>query len=504
MADTAQNPELADGPCVDSSGLRKSLKNRHTSMIALGGVIGAGLFIGSGNVITATGPIVVFSFLIAGGLCALVLRMLAEMAINRPIVGSFYEYARVTLGDRAGFITGWTYWYFWVVVIAFEVSASSALSAAMLPGVPQWVVGLVLLVALTCTNLWSTRSFAEFEYWFSMVKVAAISAFLIVGLLYILGVFDGADGHAFADGLRNWTAAADGIPGAGGWAGFAPMGVLGMLIAVVPCTGFFTGAEIATMASAEAENPEESVRRASRSVIYRVLLFYVGSIVVILTITPWSRTTVVAGRMVPWLSAHAHGPYAGTLLTMGLTWAGVAINIIALTAVLSSLNSALYVSSRTLFALTRQGHAHHWLIHLSKRGVPQRAVVLATVLGYLSVLADHIIGGGVVLEVLLHSYGALALVVYAFIAWSQIRMRRRMEAAGEPIKMRMWLFPWVSYLTLAAMVAVIVAMAVLPDSRLDFVWSMGSLAVICVAYEINRRHRRRRPASGHQQSGEGL
>jgi len=477
--------------------LKRTLKNRHTSMIALGGVIGAGLFIGSGNLIVSTGPIVVFSFLLAGLLAALVLRMLAEMAINKPITGSFYEYARVVLGDRAGFITGWTYWYFWVVVIAFEVSASTALLKGMIPGVPSWIIGLAILIALTVTNLFSTKSFAEFEYWFAMIKVVAITAFILVAVIYISGLINGADGRPFADGLANWTAGADGEHG-GGWAGFAPLGIIGMLIAVVPATGFFSGAEIATMAAAEAEDPENSVRKSTRSVIYRVLLFYVGSMLVILTITPWSKKTEIAGNIVGWLSADAHGPYAGTLITMGITWAGIAINILAIVAVLSSINSALYVTGRTMFALTRQGHAPKALTTLSKTGVPRRAVLLATVLGYLAVLIDHLVGGGVVLDILLHSYGALALVVYAFIAASQIRMRRRMEKKGEVIKMKMWLFPYASYFALFAMIAVILAMAILPSTRLDFTYSMGSLAVIAIAYEFNKRYRKKHGVREHQ------
>ena len=260
------------------------------------------------------------------------------------------------------------------------------------------------------TNLFSTKSFAEFEYWFAMIKVVAITAFILVAVIYIAGLVNTADGWPFSDGLANWTAGGDGAPG-GGWPEFAPLRIIGMLIAVVPATGFFSGAEIARMAAAEAEDPESSVRKSTRSVIYRVLLFYIGSMLVILTITPWAKKTEIAGDVVGWLSADAHGPYAGTLITMGITWAGIAINILAIVAVLSSINSALYVTGRTMFALTRQGHAPKALTTLSKTGVPRRAVLLATVLGYLAVLIEHLVGGGVVLDILLHSYGALTLVV---------------------------------------------------------------------------------------------
>jgi GABA permease len=199
------------------------------TMIALGGVIGAGLFVGSGVVIQAAGPAAVISFLITGLLVVLVMRMLGEMAVALPAVGSFYEYARLAFSDRpalgelAGFLTGWMYWYFWVIVVALEAVAGGGLVRFWLPNEPTWLISLVLLLSLTLTNIISVRSFGEFEFWFASIKVAAIVAFLMFAGVYVLGLWPGVAGS-----VANLTA----------HGGFAPNGILPILTGAVAATGF--------------------------------------------------------------------------------------------------------------------------------------------------------------------------------------------------------------------------------------------------------------------------
>src|SRR5450631_3967564 len=249
-----------------SSGLRHSLAQRHMTMIALGGVIGAGLFVGSGVVIKAAGPAAVVSFVITGLLVVLVMRMLGEMAVALPAVGSFYEYARLAwsdrprLGELAGFLTGWMYWYFWVIVVALEAVAGAGLIRVWLPTVPAWFISLALLISLTLTNLFSVRSYGEFEFWFASIKVAAIVAFLLLGGVYVLGLWPGS-----VHGVANLTA----------HGGFAPNGILPILTGAVAATGFYFGAEIVTIAAAEAAEPAKAVAKATNSVITRALIFYV-------------------------------------------------------------------------------------------------------------------------------------------------------------------------------------------------------------------------------------
>lgn len=465
-----KNPADGDNSAAaEGSGLRSELKQRHMTLIALGGVIGAGLFVGSGVVIDETGPAVIISFLIAGGLVILVMRMLGEMAVARPAVGSFYEYARMALGPWGGFTIGWLYWYFWVNVVALEAVAGAAQIHAWLPGIPLWVISLVLMLLLTGVNMFSVRSFGEFEYWFSSIKVAAITVFLIVGLVFVVGLWSGAD----AD-VSNLTA----------HEGFAPHGFGAVLTSVIPAVGFFTGAEIAALAAAESKEPRRAVAKATNSVVLRVLLFYVGSVFLVVAIVPWNSEGV------------ADGPYVAALQEIGIPSADTLMRVLVLVAVLSSLNAGLYSASRIVFALTRHGDAPTGLTRLSRRGVPRRAILLATVLGYGSVAMAYI-SPETVFSFIVHSYGAVALFVYLLVALSQLRLRRRLEREDPgALQLKMWFYPYLSWFTVIAMAVVILAMAVLPATRTDFGASALTLAVVVGAYGLRRRHGRQDRAQG--------
>jgi GABA permease len=440
--------------------LVKGLKRRHMNLIALGGVIGAGLFVGSGVVIGGAGPAAIVSFLIGGILTMLVMRMLAEMAVARPVVGSFYIYARQALGTRAGFATGWMYWYFYVIVVAVEAVAGGRILRLWLPTIPLWVLSLAIMLPLTATNLVSARSYGEFEYWFSSIKVIAILMFLGMGLLWITGL---------------WPHSTPGLTNLVDRGGFAPMGWGAVLAAVVPCVAFYTGAEIVTIAAAESSEPEQAVARAIKSIVYRIVLFYVGSIFVVVSIQPWNVPSV------------GISPYAAVLSVLGIPGVGTVMNVIVLTAVLSCLNSALYTASRMLFALTVNDDAPRFFAKLSRSGVPRRAILLGTTVGYLSVAATFL-WGDVVFRFLVNSYGAVALFVYLVIGIAQVVLRKRLDRDDPAaLKLKMWLFPWLSYATIALMVTVIAAMAVLPGTRSQFAMSGLTLVVILAAYEIRRR-----------------
>jgi AAT family amino acid transporter/GABA permease len=438
------------------------------TLIAIGGVIGAGLFVGSGVVIHSTGPAAILSFLLAGVLSVLIMRMLAEMTAARPALGSFYAYARTALGRRAGFTVGWLYWYFWVIVVAVEAVAGGRLLRLWLPQVPVWVLSLALMVLLTLTNLISARSYGEFEYWFSSIKVAAIVVFLILGVLYAVGLWPHAHPHI----AENLT----------GHSGFAPFGIGAVFAAVVPCTGFFTGAEIVTIAAAESAEPAKAVAKATNSIILRVLLFYVGSVAVVVALLPWNSDDILVS------------PYAAVLKLLDIPAAQTIMNAIVLTAVLSALNSSLYTSSRMIFALTRNGDAPASLTTLTRRGVPIRAVLLGTCVGYVSVIMAYASPNGV-FSFLINSYGAVALFVYVIIAAAQIRQRRGLSPqAARVLPVRMWGFPYLSYLTIAAMLAVILAMGFMRDTRPQFWLSLLTLAVVLTASELRQRRGRTEPA----------
>ncbi len=446
-------------PAGDTGGLKQSLKQRHMNLIALGGTIGAGLFVGSGVVIHDGGPAAFISFAIAGAIIVLVIRMLAEMTVAKPALGSFYVYAREGLGRRAGFAVGWMYWYFWVIVVAVEAVAGGRILQLWVPAVPLWVLCLVLMGLLTCTNLISARSFGEFEYWFSGIKIVAIVVFLGVGVAYLFGIWPNSVG-----GLANLTS----------HGGVAPMGLGAVFAAVVPCIAFYTGAEIVTIAAAESSQPRKAVAKATNSIILRVLLFYVGSVFIIVAIRPWNSPDITVS------------PYAAALQALNVPAVSTLMNAVVLVAVLSCLNSSLFTSSRMVFALTRNGDAPQLFTKLSASGVPRRAILLGTTAGYVSVIFAFI-SPDLVFSFLVNSYGAVALFVYFCIALAQVRMRRRLDAEHFPFTLKMWFFPWLSYATIALMAAVLVTMAILPATRSQFWLSLVTLAVILIIYEVHRR-----------------
>src|SRR5579871_2161496 len=264
---------------VESHELSQSLKGRHLTMISIGGIIGAGLFVGSSTTIISCGPAAFISYAITGVLILFVMRMLAEMALALPKVRSFTEFARAGLGEGAGFVIGWLYWYFWVLVVPVEAIAGANILHAWMPGVPNLAIGLVLMCAMTGVNLMSARSYAEFEFWFASIKVAAILVFIVIAACFAFGLTS-PNGNTFGN-LTNYG-------------GFTPKGWIAVLAAVPTVFFAMTGAEITTIAAAESSQPGPAVARMSSTVIWRILTFYVVSLFFITAVTPW--TTVQSGQ----------------------------------------------------------------------------------------------------------------------------------------------------------------------------------------------------------------
>jgi len=446
-------------PDAESTGLRRTLRTRHMRMIALGGVIGAGLFVGSGVVIQATGPAAVLSFALTGLLVVLVMRMLGEMAAAYPAVGGFYEYNRLALGELAGFMTGWMYWYFWIIVVALEAVAGARLLTYWFPVIAPWRFTLGLMTIFTLLNLLSVRSWGEAEYWFASIKVAAITVFLGIGVIVVAGLWPG-----FKGGIANLTA----------HGGFMPMGPWPVLTGAVAATGFYFGSEIVTVAAAESAEPERAVARATQSVISRVLVFYVGSILVVVILVPWN---------VPGIAQ----PYVTALEAVRVPAAAQIMNGVILTAVLSALNSGLFASSRMMMALARRGDAPHAVSQLNSRGVPVRAILVSTAFGYAAVVMNYV-SPDRVFAFLVDSYGTVAIFVYLLIAAAQLRLRRRLEAeAPERLRVRMWGFPGLTIIAIATMLAIVTAMAFIQDQRLPLLFGVLSAIAMLVGYAVRRR-----------------
>jgi GABA permease len=448
--------------------LSRSLKPRHLAMISIGGIIGAGLFVGSSASIAAAGPAIVVSYLITGTLVLLVMRMLGEMAMSLPTVRSFTEFARAGLGPWAGFVAGWLYWYFWMIVVPVEAIAGANILHAWIP-LPAGLLGCILMAAMTSVNLMSARSYGEFEFWFSSIKVAAIIAFIAIAGAYAFG-WTSPHGATFANLTSH--------------GGFMPDGVLSVLAGAVTVYFSLTGAEIITVAAAESAEPARAVAQLTSSIIVRILTFYVGSIFFIVAVVPWNTIRI------------GDSPFTAALLHMHFAWAGAAMDVIILTAVLSCLNSAFYVCSRVLFVLAEHGDAPQALIHLNRRRVPVRSVLLCALAGVAGILAA-VAAPQRVFAFLVDGAGALMVFIYMIVAIAHVRLRLKRERAGAPAPaLTMWLFPWASYAAIAGMAAVLIAMAFTPSLATELHVSLISLAVAFLAYLGLRVRRRSLAAAG--------
>ncbi|MEV5747852.1 amino acid permease [Actinoallomurus sp. NPDC052308] len=455
--------------------LQKGLKNRHVGMIAIGGVIGAGLFVGSGAGIHTTGPAILVSYAIAGLLVVLVMRMLGEMSAASPDTGSFSAYADRAIGRWAGFTIGWLYWWFWAVVLAVEATAGAKIVHGWIPALPQWLLALALMILLTATNLFSVGSYGEFEFWFSTIKVAAIAVFIVLGLLAIFGLLPGT--HAV--GMSNLT----------GHGGFFPRGSGAVVTGLLTVVFAFMGSEIVTIAAGESQDPGRAVTRAVNSVIWRILVFYLGSIAVVITLLPWSASDV------------AKSPYVAVLDRIGISGAGTIMDVIVLTAVLSCLNSGLYTASRMAFSLAERGDAPKVFGATTARGVPHVAIWISVAFGFVAVIFDYTSPDTVFLF-LLNGSGAVALFVWTVIAVSQLRMRRRLEReAPDRLLVRMWLFPYLTIATIAGIAAILVTMLFDDSGRPQVLWSVVVAAVVLIAAFIRHGRSHTAEAGSAEPSG---
>lgn len=450
------HPSSDPAPTGAGSDLQQGLKGRQITMISIGGVIGAGLFVGSSTAVAAAGPAVLISFLLAAALVVLVMQMLGEMAVAHPDTGSFSTYADRALGRWAGFSIGWLYWWFYILVIPIEAIAAGEVIAG-LTSVPSWIPALAMIALLAGSNLLAVRNYGEFEYWFALLKVVAIVAFLVLGALAIFGVLPGSDAHGVS---HLWS---DG--------GFAPKGGVAVLAGLLTAMFSFQGSEIVTIAAAESEEPKKNIKKAVRAVVWRLGLFYVGSIFVVVSLVPWNS------------DALADGSYQAVLDRMNIPGAGRIMDVVLVVAVSSCLNSAIYTASRMAFSLARRQDAPAALAATSAAGVPRNAVVASTFIGVAAVIANYLLPS--VFTYLIASSGAIALMMYMVIAITQYATRRK---GPRPSEVRMWAFPYLTLATIAFIAAVLVLMAVLPGHRLEL-WLSLALAAVLVTVGVLRQRR---------------
>ncbi|MEU1704132.1 amino acid permease [Streptomyces sp. NPDC005706] len=465
------------------SGLQAGLKNRHLTMIAIGGVIGAGLFVGSSTGIATAGPGILLSYALVGTLVVLVMRMLGEMSAANPTSGSFSAHADRALGPWAGFSIGWLYWFFWVVVLAVEATAGAKILEGWIPAVPQWGWALIVMTVLTATNLVSVGSYGEFEFWFAGIKVVAIGAFIVVGLLAVFGVLPGA--HTDKASFANLTS----------HGGFLPHGPGAILTGVLLVVFSFMGSEIATLAAGESEDPQRAVTKSTNSIIWRIGVFYLGSILIVVTLLPWNDPAI-----------QKDGSYVAALGSLGIPHAGQFMNFIVLTSVLSCLNSGLYTASRMAFSLGQRGDAPKAFARTTSRGVPRAAILASVLFGFAAVFFNYKFPDTVFLF-LLNSSGAVALFVWLAICFSQLRMRRIIQReAPEKLVVKMWLYPYLTWATAVLIIGIFGYMLTDTEGessgRTTVELSLLVAALVIAASLIKQKIAGRRPAPAVEDAAE--
>ena len=447
-----------------SQGLKNGLKSRHLTMISIAGVIGGSLFIGSGNVIYSAGPAAVLAYAFGGLLILLIMRMLGEMAVLNPDSGSFSTYADRAIGRWAGFTIGWLYWCSWALLMGWEAYVAGKILNSWFPFIPIWGYMLVVIVSLVLVNLQNVKNYGEFEFWFALIKVIAIVIFLVIGSLAIMHLWPW--GQATASGITHLTAD-----------GFMPNGFSAVITALLGVMFAYIGAEIVTVAAAESENPAREIRKASNSVVWRIMLFYVGSMFITVCLIPHNN---------PLLKDPTWGTYSVTLSALGIPEAKHIVNFVVLTSVCSCFNSALYTCSRMLFSLSKRGDAPKSFGSINRNGSPWMGVLVSSLFALVATYLTATESMNVY-DIFMLATGTAALYVYLTIAFSQLRMRKKLEAEGQVIDFKMWLFPWLTYLVIFIIIGSIIVMIFEGTYRNEVMYTSILAAVIVTMGVVAQR-----------------
>jgi GABA permease len=426
--------------------------------MSIAGVIGAALFVGSGSIIAAAGPAVILAYCAGGALVVFIMRMLGEMAATSPDTGSFSTYAERAIGRWAGFTIGWLYWWFWVLLMAWEAYVAGLILHEWFPLLSVNVFTLMMTITLTAINFMRVSKYGEVEFWFALIKVIAIVLFIVLGILAI---------------SRLWpVGGVSGLSNLSTHGGFMPNGLGPVIVALLGVMFSFLGAEIVTIAASESKNPVEQTKRAIKSVVWRICLFYIGSIFLIVCIVPWND---------PLLSQTGYGAYRRTFEILGIPATKWIMNFVVLTSVSSCFVSGHYTASRMLYSLSKRGDAPTLFQKTRKNGTPVFAVLASCVVAFAIALMNFFdaLKPREILDILMNTTGMIAMLVYLVIAISQLRLRRKMEREGQEIKLKMWFFPWLSYLVIAFIVASLIAMTFIEQYRV-LVISTGGAALIVI------------------------
>jgi AAT family amino acid transporter len=439
--------------------LKRDLSERHIRMMALGACIGVGLFLGSAKAIQMAGPAIMLSYIIGGIAILSIMRALGEMAVHTPVAGSFSRYAQDYLGPLAGYITGWNYWFLWIVTCVAEITAVAIYMGFWFPDMPRWIWALAALASMGSVNLIAVKAFGEFEFWFALIKVVTIIAMILGGVGVIAF---GLGNNGVALGLSNlWS-----------HGGFMPNGIQGVLMSLQMVIFAYLGVEMIGLTAGEARNPEKTIPQATNSVFWRILLFYVGALFVILSIYPWNQIGTQGS------------PFVMTFERLGIKTAAGIINFVVITAALSSCNGGIFSTGRMLFSLAQNGHAPKSFTSISKSGVPHIALFSTIVILMFGVLLNYLMPEKV-FAVVTSIATFSGILTWIMILLAQLKFRRSLSAEETAqLKYRMWFWPTSSYLTLAFLAFVVGLLAFFEETRIALYVGFTFLFILIAIYTV--------------------
>ncbi|WHY97188.1 amino acid permease [Peribacillus simplex] len=449
------------------SQLHRGLEERHIALMSLGAAIGVGLFLGSASAIKLAGPAIIISYAIGGLMIYLIMRALGEMAIKNPVAGSFSRYASEFVSPLAGYITGWNYWFVWIATCMAEITAVGIYMQFWFPDTPQWAWALAALAIMTTINFLAVKAYGELEFWFALIKIITIILMIVLGFgMIIFGLGNGGIAVGFGNLIEH--------------GGFFPNGISGVILSFQMVMFAYLGIEMLGVTAGEVKNPEKSLKRAIDTVFYRILLFYVLALTVILSITPWDEMN------------GENSPFVMMFDKIGIPGAAGIIQFVVLTAALSSCNSGIFSTGRMLFNLAQQGESPKSFERTTKSGVPGVAIIVSAVVLLFGVYLNYMEADKVFTYVTsVATFGALW--TWGTILVTQIMSRRKMsQGEKQGLSYKMPLFPFTSYFTLAFLVFVMVVLGFSADTRIALIVGPIWILLLVVLYYVTGLHKRNR------------
>ena len=454
MLDAEQRDEEHD--------FHRGLKDRHVQLIALGGAIGVGLFLGSGRAISQVGPAIILAYAVAGAIVFLIMRALGELLLHRPVAGSFAVYAEEYISPFAGFTTGWSYWFMWVVTGMAEITAVGIYTHYWFPEIPQWIPALITLGVLYGVNLVAVKLFGELEFWFALIKILAIVGLLIAGPLFLI----------FGTGEHAATASVSNL-----WAhgGFVPNGTLGVVLALQIVAFSFGGVELLGVTAGEVEDPAKSLPKATNAIVWRILVFYIGALLVIMSLVPWTEFS--AGE----------SPFVMVFDRMGIPAAAGIINFVVITAAASSCNSGIFSTGRMLYTLSHFGQAPKAFGKVNRNHVPAAGITASVIVMLFGVVLNYLMPEKVFVYVT--SVALIGILwTWGMIILAHLGYRRSVARGQAPaVSFRMPGAPYTNWLVLAFLAMVAVFLSFDEGTRIALYVAPVWFALLAIGYRLTRR-----------------